>query len=68
MASSNDGYCTSADRLVRDFEVIRLAITPLSALIFRAYEKSWLAALAIPDPLRRQRWVPASPRGQHTDR
>ena len=27
-----------------------------------------LAALAIPDSLRRQRWVPASPRGQHADR
>ena len=27
-----------------------------------------LAALAIPDSLRRQRWVPASPGGQHADR
>ena len=29
---------------------------------------AWSAALAIPDPLRRQRWVPASPGGQHADR
>ena len=27
-----------------------------------------LAALAIPDSLRRQRWVPAIPGGQHADR
>ena len=27
-----------------------------------------LAALAIPDSLRRQRWVPATPGGQHADR
>ena len=26
-----------------------------------------LAALAIPDSLRRQRWLPASPGGQHAD-
>ena len=27
-----------------------------------------LAALAIPDSLRRQRWIPTSSRGQYTDR
>ena len=27
-----------------------------------------LAALAIPDSLRRQRWIPTSPRGKDTDR
>ena len=27
-----------------------------------------LAALAVPDPLRRQRYIPASPGGQHADR
>ena len=27
-----------------------------------------LAALAVSDPLRRQRWVPTSPGGQHADR
>ena len=27
-----------------------------------------LAALAIPDSLRRQRWIPARPRGKDTDR
>ena len=27
-----------------------------------------LAALAIPDSLWRQRWIPTSSRGQHTDR
>ena len=36
--------------------------------VFRHLGGSWSAALAIPDSLRRQRWVPASPRGQHADR
>ena len=27
-----------------------------------------LAALAVPDPSRRQWWIPASPGGQHADR
>ena len=69
MARSNDGDCLSAQTPERDCEVMRLATTALPALtVTRAYKKSLLAALAILDPLRRQRWGLASLRGQHTDR
>ena len=57
--------------VVRPVELLALrAIPPLDVLgldVTRRLVKS-LAALAIPDSLRRQRWVPAIPGGQHADR
>ena len=50
--------------LLKHFTTVGLQV---SLEVTRCLVKS-LAALAVPDPLRRQRWVPASPGGQHADR
>jgi len=50
--------------LLKHFTTLGLQV---SLEVTRCLVKS-LAALAVPDPLRRQRWVPASPGGQHADR